>query len=724
MRALIVAFVVGTPGCGEDDARVPIADAGRDADVDADAGTTLPPAPIAPMPPAPPEAPRMTPCPAGWRQTSDPGEPGVVVCDPWPEGGPLECPASEFHLPGSPGCEPVGSPCPAGDFPEDLPVGAAVLYVRAGEPDGGDGSLGRPFGRIGDAIAAAAGGEIVAIAKGVYDEGLAIDRTVELRGACASQTMLAPTVAGIAVQIRDATTDVAFVDLTIDPLVFGVAVFEGALGTRFENVVVASSERIAIVGYPGSSITARNLSVRGANDGIGNGFALQALAATMDLERVAVEGSGSLGIAAFNGAVLTAVDTVVRRTGSAGSGHGLLIEGTSEATLERTVVRGSLTSDVDVALDSHLWATDVVLGAGEGFAGIALNVWNGSTATLDRVLVDGYGPVGLLVGSPPATLDARDVVVRDAAVGPAGDGTAIEVLEGGAATVARAAALRARSAAVILLGPDTDVGFSDLLVADTRSDEEEGGLGMYAQDVSVVIDRAELLGSADVGLQLIGGTGLVARDFAIRSVASRSDGEFGYGAFLAGPAEFDRAVVEDAHIVGIAVEGVVVTLRDVAVREIHSSGSEGRFGYGLLLDLGGSADIERMEVTDTRGVGILGHYGGATAVDLAVLRTLEQECGETTCADAAGGIGITSRDGGFMAIERFAIEDNVLAGVQVAHGGTMDLSGGVVSGSAVGANVQDADFDVARLRTDVVWRDNLRNLDGAALPLPEPPLEL
>src|SRR5688572_19466561 len=137
---------------------------------DAGGGSTV-------TPPAPPEAvqpPSLTPCPAGWREVAPETPDGVATCDPWPETGAADCVVGQAHFPGEPGCASVGAPCPAGDWPEGLPAGGAVRYVQAGATPGGDGTLGAPYATIGEALVAPPSGLIVAIAKGEYDENLAL----------------------------------------------------------------------------------------------------------------------------------------------------------------------------------------------------------------------------------------------------------------------------------------------------------------------------------------------------------------------------------------------------------------------------------------------------------------------------------------------------------------------------------------------------------------------
>lgn len=52
--------------------------------------------------------------------------------------------------------------------------------------------------------------------------------------------------------------------------------------------------------------------------------------------------------------------------------------------------------------------------------------------------------------------------------------------------------------------------------------------------------------------------------------------------------------------------------------------------------------------------------------------------------------------------------------------GTADLSNGEVWENPIGVNVLTEGFDVHRLETGVVYRDNGRNLDAMQIPLPDP----
>ncbi|MCZ7681306.1 MAG: hypothetical protein M5U28_21965 [Sandaracinaceae bacterium] len=99
-RAALAVYALGVAGCGG----APAADAGTDAPARVDAGPPQAPAdPDIPwlaerVPPI--EPPRFVPCPPGWREVADAGEP--ARCDPYPErGARTDCPAGEAHFPAS-----------------------------------------------------------------------------------------------------------------------------------------------------------------------------------------------------------------------------------------------------------------------------------------------------------------------------------------------------------------------------------------------------------------------------------------------------------------------------------------------------------------------------------------------------------------------------------------------------------------------------------------------
>ncbi len=105
---------------------------------------------------------------------------------------PESCPAGEMSVVGQVDCQPIGDLCPEGDYPTNLPTGKMVVYAKAGAT-GGDGSLARPFGTLGEALAAAPEGGVIAVGTGTYVENLKVSKEVSLWGVCVTGVSLVGT---------------------------------------------------------------------------------------------------------------------------------------------------------------------------------------------------------------------------------------------------------------------------------------------------------------------------------------------------------------------------------------------------------------------------------------------------------------------------------------------------------------------------------------------------
>jgi alanine dehydrogenase len=236
---------------------------------------------------------------------------------------------------------------------------------------------------------------------------------------------------------------------------------------------------------------------------------------------------------------------------------------------------------------------------------------------------------------------------------------------------------------------------------------------LQADDVGVV-------GSHATGVALRSGATFVATDLVVAD--TRTDGTDHYGigleVFDESHAELDRAAILRSVDVGVGVlrRGSSLRAADLLVREVLPW-PEGGIGFGIETADGATIELVRTRVERARVVGVLAATDGTiVAEDLVVTGTLEGECTDS-CA-VPGGNGIDSLDRGVVDVTRFELTDNALCGVQILGGGVMDLHDGLVAGNRVGANVQQADFDVLRLQDGVLYRDNERTLDPAALPAP------
>ena len=80
---------------------------------------------------------------------------------------------------------------------------------------------------------------------------------------------------------------------------------------------------------------------------------------------------------------------------------------------------------------------------------------------------------------------------------------------------------------------------------------------------------------------------------------------------------------------------------------------------------------------------------------------------------------MAARDGGHVELDGFLVTRSFLLGLQVGPGSSITGTRGEVSENVIGINVQDEAFDASQALTDVVFRDNGSNFDGAVVPLPD-----
>ncbi|MCZ7681299.1 MAG: hypothetical protein M5U28_21930 [Sandaracinaceae bacterium] len=709
---------------------VPEADAGSDAGPGTDAA---PPAdPIAPDIPwlgdgVPPIAPpSLTPCPEGWREVREEGEP--ARCDPYPEGGARDCPDGEAHFPGEPGCAPISGPCAADGWPAASTE--PTLHVRAGAPAGGDGTRAAPLATIAEALARASDGHVIAIAIGTYDEVLDVASNVTLRGACADGTRIEAS----ATSATDATIDVT------------------APGARIEALTVAGSARGAIsVGGAGTvALTLRGVAVRGARP---FGIRARGAGASATLARVVVEGTTAEG---------------------SGNGGVMLLEGAS-GRIERAVVEANERFGVLVDAGGQLDASDLVVRdtrpePSSGGLGRAISAGPGARVALARLLVEGARSVG--VAAIGADLDLRDTVVRDvlpqASDGALGNGLVVQ--DTTAARIARATIERTHFAAIGASGASLVV--EDCLVRETEGRGVHVGLGSNAQLARVRIERSVANGllanagsavsAADVGIvdtryapfpatgavlvhsssHVVLVRGLVERsesvalfavdarlevtDVAVRAIGSRpTDQVAGYGLSVVEGASalLTRVVVDGAREAAIRVHGAAsaLELNDSIVRNVAGRERDGSLGAGLAVESGASAALARVRIEDTRFAGVYARAGGSVdAIDVSARGVRPAACAATTCAETGGGHGLAAYlDGASITARRFSVADAEVCGVLVGDGSDVDLFDGEVARAPIGVCMQAVDYDLSRLTEGVRYLDVGVPLQATSYELPD-----
>ena len=488
------------------------AGASRDASVHVDAGDDAGTdgGRADPGPTAHPARPVLEPCPPGW--IADARHELPPYCQP-----PIpteECVGE--RAPFAAGCLPIGSPCPAGEWADDLPEGATVAYVRAGAT-GGDGSMAAPYGTIAEAVASvvAAGGGVVALAKGTYLEQaeLAGD-DITLHGACIAETVVSSDEPGSSrgtIWVRGTGNRIHNVRVTgRRPGITIVALPEAPRTIEIDGVLVHDVEDGAFIALGPieatvRSFVARDIAPRSTDGMFGTGIDVE-LGASLLLERSVVERAAFMGMFVDQtGARAEVLDLVVIDAG----GRGVAVQNGSALVMGRSAILASGEVGVYAHAGASVTLADVLVrGEPWGGAGNGILAQDGSVLDMSRVAV--VGTAGVAVNVDASELRASDLVVEETR-SDASDGRfgrALGLQHGATAIVERAFLRSNRNAAVASFSPGTTTRVTDLVVVGTESD----GTGYYGESIaayegaSVVAERAELSYSSYTGV-IAHGTG-------------------------------------------------------------------------------------------------------------------------------------------------------------------------------------------------------------------------
>jgi hypothetical protein len=594
---------------------------------------------------AEPELPSFGPCVDGAtaRTTDD----GVVFCE---APAITACPEGEAWF--RTGCRAIGGECPSDLFPGDLPDG--TRYVRIGSD--GDGTRASPFGSIARAMDGAPPGTTIALAAGSYDELVEMRSGVTLRGACARETILGlSTLRGR-----------------------GVIELSGVEGAVLRDVTIGPSDNIG-------------LSIREGSE--------------LSVEGVLVDGAMLIGVAVLEGSSLTARQLVVRGTRAAGAlglGHGVAVEASSaeltDLVLERNnemglAVRGNR-SEVNV---EGFTSIDPV-AAGDPPVAIAVSVTAGTLAVRGALLEGSTAAAVLVLGG---AVDLEDAEIRRVSA-PTPDRVGWGVGVNQASVRAQRLTIHGATGQAIAALGDASIDLTDVLVRETQGERAQA-----------TVERMAIYGSTGVAILVSGNEDLegprasiVGSSITVVDVAPLTTGGTGLYFQHAAHGELERVRIERASELAIGlVAGADASLRDLIVLDTVANATSGEFGRGLEV-LGGSVSIERARFERQREASILIASGTLDARDLWVIDTLERGCAETTCRNAPGGVGVGASRGSRVTLERFTIDGARLCGVQVHGDGELDLHDGTITRAAVGACVQVAGYDLARLTDDVAYDDN------------------
>ncbi|MBL8952594.1 MAG: hypothetical protein JNK82_17575 [Myxococcaceae bacterium] len=680
-------------------------------------GTYTPPFAVAPpAAPASPALPVLTPCPAGWREV----DAGVIVCEPWPEGGRATCTGDNAHFPGEPGCSRVGEACAADGWPTQLPAGRPIVYVRAGAA-AGNGSKASPFGSLAQALAGGGAGKVLALAPGSYEPPGPLPANTVLWGACVAQTVLtvgpASTLPAV-VYVFAAGVEVH--QLRVTGPVVGVGVSGTTAQLSLADVVVDGATGLGLLLQTGARVTGQNLVVRSTQtraDGTLGGGVHVVDGAMLTVSRGVISSNRNVGVFVFNpGADVTLEQVAVWGNPN----QGAWVNAASTLRIGTSVLEDNGRTGAHALSRGTLELTDVVIrrtavtGAGTG-----QNVWvDGAQLTARRVRSDDCEALGIGVqGASTVTID--DLVSRRE--------NGLGANSGAQVALHRALMHENVGSAFLSRLDGTQLSVVDVAVLDPQPPASQPfaaavnvirGGAFAATRMHVTHGRGSPLSATSAGSRL------ELTDVTIDDTLPGADGEGGFplGVSVGATGSFTRVQIRGGSVIGLYVfQGASATLTDIDIRDIRPPASQGGlYGNGLVAAEGATVRGTRVHIAGTGDTAVLAE-GAGTSIELteaSIVGTTLECRGNPDCANRVP-VGVSAQVGAAVKLSRFLVAWNGGIGVQVADTAQLDLSDGEVSFHQLGANVLPADYDVERLNQNVVYRFHERNLAAQVVPLPK-----
>ena len=669
-------------------------------------------------------------CPKLWDSESTAGcEIGdVAECpDGWVEGGdgawclPVydECGKGERPLLGG-GCQAVAGTkdeCPVGPFPEPPGDSPGVVYVDAGSKCLENcGSVQEPAPSIKAGYDLVPQGGHLLIAAGTYDEGLRIDKPVQVGGLCAPLVKLTGMVkveaegaekldvAGVAVV---AAAGVELSGITVQSNAVGIAAI-GADDLAITQVEVEGANGVGIYLGDGADVAISDVWVHDSQPGAGpsmDGLGIWIVdKAVAKIDKTLVEENRSTGIYAAKFTSMVASDSVVRGTLPSATGFGGygIRARSSTAILKDMVVEGNATMGVSSILGGNVTMDDsLVRGTvpdGNGQAGIGFDVRKGATGKIRRSAVLDNALSGIVV------IDAgSELAVEGCAAGWsetfAGTGArhAYHAEEGGKLVVTGSAAFRAENVSIDCVGEEAYCSVSGSLISMSQQlPGEEAGVGVRCMlAASCEARKTVIQDSAGFGFFVVDeGTRLDLSESVVRDTYETPECEEAAGLKVETGAEavVDGCLFErnENSAVAAVFQGAQGVLVKCEVRGTFADDDDDGDGGVTALD-GGAISIQGSRVVDNVGRGVLAQSSGSTVVveDSVIMNTVRQD-------DASNdGYGITAILGGSVSASRCLVESNQRSGVVVEGQGSTVILDEVLVRNSVPVALPEFDGELA-----------------------------
>lgn len=545
-------------------------------------------------------------CGEGFVPTADGACDAVVPAAP--------CPPGAITRLGSTACAEI-MPCGAPPWGAITDADQHVDASYAGADS--DGTAAHPWTTIAEALAAAADGDLVAIAAGDYD-AVIVDRPVRLEGRCPALVHLAGPADAFAVDITAGADGTEVRGLSVTGQEGGVVVV-GAQGVVLSELWVHDLPWHAVEAVAGADVVLRASLIEAFADS--GALVSAAHLAIEDSEvREPTPGIWTWSVTAQSAATLSMLRTIV----TGGNGMGVAVGG-SEATLDSVLVR-------DVVPFGPAGGPKAGWGVGAGGEGMIAR----AKLAVRRSVIERASGAGISVSGSDGEIE--HTVVRDTQPGEEdGGGAAVRALswpDARAAVVARQSVFE-RSVMVGALALGADASLEGVVVRDTAAAASgEFGRGVAAQkDVTLpdghaavslrgcVIERNREVGAwaSSSSLEL---DATVVRD----TLPAADSGAFGRGlsvqatvgaSAIEGRLTVLRSLVERSSDVGLWFTGTELVVEDSTIRDVAPRQMDGRFGDGIAvaeLGAGTSARIARSRVESVARAGIAS-FGAATAIE-------------------------------------------------------------------------------------------------------------
>jgi MFS family permease len=428
------------------------------AELGADLCTVPCPTPTVPSPPV------LTPCPPGWTQSGS--EP--VTCEPPPQIADVACAADQAQYYGDDHCTTIGSPCPSGDYSDQLPTGPPILYVRSGTTTG-LGTMSSPFGSIAAAMQHARAGTTVAVAKGTYDESISIPGGVTLLGACVKSTLIRGVSTSPA--LSSTTAGVTVQDVQLQAQVVALSASARSSGLSIQGVLIEGPIQRGI-DVRGRGATGDDVVVRGSlQEGL-------RISGQMSLSRAVIEDNANI-------AIRVAGDRSAR------------------LVLDRAAIRRTVSSTtVDFA---------------------ALSMESG-TASVSHVMLSHVQGTGIWVRNLGTRVDVSDVSAYDITTYDSGvaiiGGLGAQFTDGAMGSISRMVGQRCQRSVAVVTSKGR-ASFRDIVARDTSAPGiDTRSYPIYLLDgASASIERVLIERTPNDGLELDGAISATISDAVVRASA-------------------------------------------------------------------------------------------------------------------------------------------------------------------------------------------------------------